>query len=433
MKEKHDHSRTFDQNMAELMAYQTHSRPAEKEECPFCKLVLGKPRRAFIRHVSRHMEEIALLALPRDMDDDSDRASCSTDHELPECDTLGSVQGMPGTSSHIAEAQIPTAPPITHAKVRSAAFPRTDSDHYTDQLSPDGAEYIPRMSDERGDQKISPTGEPLGGRQFKMRTFCLQDRGAKRFMLATECARALVYRDSYLLFSKNRSLYRIIATQTEKEELIKQEIIPYSYRTRQIAFVTARSIFRQFGARAIEGGRRVRDDYWEAKAIKLGFTEEDMAGGRLPLLEAGRAEVLNEKTSDSVGSAPTIVKHGQDQVQKDVEDVTIKCICGYQTENGYMIYCDRCNTWQHTACYNLDKNGKPPTRKKKKSPNYFCMDCKPRNIWNDTNGPAGHAEDMKKLTLDINQEDLQENFDFEAFLNDTSDPGSVFEEDIEAR
>lgn len=89
-------------------------------------------------------------------------------------------------------------------------------------------------------------------------------------MLATECARTLGYRDSYLLFNKNRSLHKINATPQEKEDLINQEIIPYSYRSRQIALVTAKSIFRQFGARVIEGGRRVRDDYWEAKAIKQG-------------------------------------------------------------------------------------------------------------------------------------------------------------------
>jgi len=101
-------------------------------------------------------------------------------------------------------------------------------------------------------------------------------------MLATECARVLGYRDSYLLFNKNRSLHKIIANQAEKDDLIQQEILPYSYRSRQIAIVTARSMFRQFGSRLIVDGRRVRDDYWEAKARKQGFTEEDAAGEKRP-------------------------------------------------------------------------------------------------------------------------------------------------------
>ena len=116
-------------------------------------------------------------------------------------------------------------------------------------------------------------------------------------MLATECARVLNYRDSYLLFNKNRSLFKIIATQAEKDELIHQEILPYSYRSRQIAIVTAKSMFRQFGARVIVDGRRVKDDYWEAKARKQGFTEDDMAGEKRPgggkVREAQEATQIN--------------------------------------------------------------------------------------------------------------------------------------------
>lgn len=47
---------------------------------------------------------------------------------------------------------------------------------------------------------------------------------------------------------RNRPLYKIIATQAEKEYLMRQNVMPFSHRSRQIAFVTARSMFRQFGA-----------------------------------------------------------------------------------------------------------------------------------------------------------------------------------------
>lgn len=172
-------------------------------------------------------------------------------------------------------------PKATPSKNVLKALP-TVRDHTTDQLNPDGDEYIPREHDEAGEKKVSPTGQPLEGRQYKCRTFYVPNRGEKLFMLATECARVLNYRDSYLLFNKNRSLYKIIATQPEKDDLISQEILPYSYRSRQIAIVTAKSMFRQFGSRVIQDGRRVRDDYWEAKARKQGFTEEDAAGEKRP-------------------------------------------------------------------------------------------------------------------------------------------------------
>ena len=154
--------------------------------------------------------------------------------------------------------------------------------HTTDKLNHEQDEFIPREYDESGERKVSPLGELLGGRVYNIRTFSMAHRGGKQFMLATECARVLGYRDSYLLFNKNRSLHKITTTPKEKEDLINREIIPYSYRIRQIALVTAKSMFRQFGARVIQGGRRVRDDYWEAKTIKQGFTEEDIPVDRRP-------------------------------------------------------------------------------------------------------------------------------------------------------
>ncbi len=65
------------------MAYATRARPAEDEKCPFCQVVLGKSRRAFVKHVGRHMEEIALTALPRDNDDkESDSHSADSTPDL---------------------------------------------------------------------------------------------------------------------------------------------------------------------------------------------------------------------------------------------------------------------------------------------------------------------------------------------------------------
>lgn len=174
------------------------------------------------------------------------------------------------------------APPkTTPTKSTLKALP-TVRDHTTDQLNQAGDEYIPREIDEFGEKKVMPNGQLLGNRTYRCRTFLVPNRGDKLFMLATECARVLGYRDSYLLFNKNRSLFKIIASQAEKDDLVQQEILPFSYRSRQIAIVTARSMFRQFGSRVIENGRRVRDDYWETKARKQGFTENDLAGEKRP-------------------------------------------------------------------------------------------------------------------------------------------------------
>lgn len=180
-------------------------------------------------------------------------------------------------------------------------------DHTTDQLAPEGDEYITREHDDAGEKKVTPTGHLTDGREYRCRTFYIPSRGNKLFMLATECARVLAYRDSYLLFNKNRSLVKIIASQQEKEELIKQEILPYSYRSRQIAIVTARSMYRQFGAKVIENGRRVKDDYWEYKARKQGFTEDDLASEKRPTTNNKPKENPSDTVNQSNASAANLL------------------------------------------------------------------------------------------------------------------------------
>ncbi|OBT89270.1 hypothetical protein VE02_02556 [Pseudogymnoascus sp. 03VT05] len=200
-------------------------------------------------------------------------------------------------------------PKTTPSKPVVKALP-TVRDHTTDQLGPEGDEYIPREYDEAGEKKVGPTGHLNDGREYKCRTFFVPGRGDKLFMLATECARVLGYRDSYLLFNKNRSLYKIIATQEEKENLIHQEILPFSYRSRQIAIVTAKSMFRQFGSRVVVNGRRVRDDYWETKARKQGFTEADLAGEKRP----GGAKARDAAAAEATANATAMLGHQGDVV-----------------------------------------------------------------------------------------------------------------------
>lgn len=143
------------------------------------------------------------------------------------------------------------------------------------ELTPEGDEFVSSEFDPEGEKKINMDGELQGGRQFRMSTFKLPGRGTRLFMMATECAKELNFRDSYLLFNKNKSLYKMIASQKDKEALIALGLLPYSFRSRVIGIITARSIYRQFGARAIVDGRRVVDDYWELRAIDQGFTESD--------------------------------------------------------------------------------------------------------------------------------------------------------------
>jgi hypothetical protein len=148
------------------------------------------------------------------------------------------------------------------------------------QMLADGDENAPTDIDQAGETKVTPSGYLGGGREYAIQTFQIVGHGEKIFMLATEVARLTGYRDSYLFFLRNRTLRKVVTIQTEKEDLISQGVIPFSYRSRQISVVTARSVFIQFGHRVIKNGQRVRDDYYEERARKDHHTEIHANEGR---------------------------------------------------------------------------------------------------------------------------------------------------------
>lgn len=138
--------------------------------------------------------------------------------------------------------------------------------------------------DEDGERKVDENGALFGDRAYRVRSFTILGRGQRLYMLSTEPARCMGYRDSYLFFLKHKTLNRVILDDNEKNDLADRELIPNGYRTRQIAVVTARSVFREFGARAVIGGRRITDDYWEKEYKKRGFEAGHLADpdDRLP-------------------------------------------------------------------------------------------------------------------------------------------------------
>ncbi|KAL2207446.1 nuclear localization protein [Sarocladium strictum] len=131
--------------------------------------------------------------------------------------------------------------------------------------------------DPEGEKKVDKLGNLEDGREYRCRTFTVLGRGNRLYMLSTEPARCVGFRDSYLFFTKHRKLYKIIVDDDEKKDMIEREIIPHSYKGRSIGIVTARSVFREFGARIVVGGKRVIDDYAVALAKSQGVQEGVLA------------------------------------------------------------------------------------------------------------------------------------------------------------
>jgi len=131
--------------------------------------------------------------------------------------------------------------------------------------------------DPEGETKVDKMGHLQDGREYRCRTFTVLGRGERLYMLSTEPARCVGFRDSYLFFAKHKRLYKIIIDEEEKRDMIEREIIPHSYKGRAIGIVTARSVFREFGAQIIVGGKRIIDDYEVQKARIDGVVEGELA------------------------------------------------------------------------------------------------------------------------------------------------------------
>jgi chromatin structure-remodeling complex protein RSC7 len=145
-----------------------------------------------------------------------------------------------------------------------------------------------------GESKVDKLGHLQGGREYRCRTFEILGRKGRLYMLSTEPARCIGFRDSYLFFQKHKQLYKIIIDETAKRDLIEREVIPHSYKGRAIGVVTARSVFREFGARIIVGGRKVIDDYQAEAARRNGDIEGELADPYDVLPKPGEAYNKNQ-------------------------------------------------------------------------------------------------------------------------------------------
>ena len=131
--------------------------------------------------------------------------------------------------------------------------------------------------DPEGEAKVDKMGHLQDGREYRVRVFTISGKGDRLYMLSTEPARCIGFRDSYLFFQKHRTLFKVILAEESKRDLIDRDVIPHSYKGRSIGVVTARSVFREFGARIVIGGKKIIDDYQVAAARANGDIEGELA------------------------------------------------------------------------------------------------------------------------------------------------------------
>ncbi|GAB7361963.1 hypothetical protein MBLNU230_g2000t1 [Neophaeotheca triangularis] len=131
--------------------------------------------------------------------------------------------------------------------------------------------------DEEGETKVDELGRLKGDREYRVRTFTIISHPDRLYMLSTEPARCTGFRDSYLFFAKHPKLFKVLLGDAEKKDLIDRDILPNSYKGRNIGVVSAKSVFREFGSRIIVAGKKVTDDYKVTEARANGEVEGELA------------------------------------------------------------------------------------------------------------------------------------------------------------
>ncbi|KAJ2805620.1 chromatin structure-remodeling complex subunit RSC7, partial [Coemansia helicoidea] len=119
--------------------------------------------------------------------------------------------------------------------------------------------------DAGGETKIDRNGYLQGGREFICPMFRspFRHNRERQYVLTMDCCRYMGARDSYMLFKQHPRMRRVETTQEERDLLADRLMIPKVTRFRPIALITARTAFREFGARIVKNGRYITDDYWE--------------------------------------------------------------------------------------------------------------------------------------------------------------------------
>lgn len=138
-------------------------------------------------------------------------------------------------------------------------------------------EVVVEDQDPNGKLKVDEFGNLQGDRQYRNKIFTVLGQGDRKYMVSTEPARSVGFRDSYLLFKTHNLLFKRVCNNEEKMDLIERNIIPNSYKGRSVNLVTARSIYREFGAKVLKDGKKVIDDFWEQRARDNGDKEGEYA------------------------------------------------------------------------------------------------------------------------------------------------------------
>ena len=148
---------------------------------------------------------------------------------------------------------------------------------------------------------------------------------------------------------------------------------------------------------------------------------ESIALASLPKNIDSDSDWESRNTSDSYGRG---WNPGYQQVrlksqfmENESKNEVIKCICNFQEDDGAIVLCEKCNTWQHIECYYYDSLDVPDTHE--------CVACEPRefDVQKATERQRKKREENKS-TLRTTIEDIEPVTSFPETLTDSENTTS---------
>lgn len=340
---------------APLASIRRQTRPIEQEICALCLESPGKNRRKFIRHVCRHMEDIALMVLPRDLGKEG--------NEEEESDDGWRVESESSVEPSSIIAQTPDNPSADTPGLDSVSV----SGHTSDIENPlEGSEVVGKPLNQENNEGHLPfvarvqkpaqaVGKPV--HQCKecdkiFKRLCDLTKHQKTHKRPWKC-------------SEKSCKYHVYGWPTEKERdrhvNDKHSPNPTMYKC-------------QFRPCPYESKRESNCKQHMEKTHGWSYVQSKK---NYKGLSSGRSISPHPESSLFVDEALGLsAPPGSPVSTKQAENSLIKCICGFYQDDGNIILCESCLTWQHIQCYFSRQSQDFDVSKIK----HQCVDCDPNPL-----------------------------------------------------
>ncbi|XP_041045738.1 PHD finger protein 20-like protein 1 isoform X1 [Carcharodon carcharias] len=144
---------------------------------------------------------------------------------------------------------------------------------------------------------------------------------------------------------------------------------------------------------ALRCGSVVKPAYLSPKSVLSSGSLLELSTDRIPRHESlsddeffDGSSTESALMSEDYSQDLDISTNPEDSQEEDDSNATVRCVCGMDEENGFMIQCEECLCWQHSICMGLLEDSIPDQ--------YICYNCQdpPGQKWS-----AKHCYDKEWL------------------------------------